>query len=98
MRYLFEQEPHLFTIPISESEFPTKVCRDESPVLLFALQQIYLNKELNRKVFEILDLCINMKTGKGSGRKGMGLWEIFVFSCDETWFKYELRFLAFSCQ
>ena len=80
MRYLFEQEPHLFTIPISESEFPTKVCRDESPVLLFALQQIYLNKELNRKVFEILDLCINMKTGKGSGRKGMGLWEIFVLA------------------
>ena len=31
-------------------------------------------------MFEILDLCINMKTGKGSGRKGMGLWEIFVLA------------------
>jgi len=78
MRTKFKQSPDLFTVSISEAPFPTKLSRDEAPILLKGIQSIYLNEALNTQVFELLNLSINGKTGKGEGRKGMGLWEIFV--------------------
>jgi len=80
MRSKFKQSPDLFTVAISDAPFPTKLSRDEAPILLKGLQSIYLHDSLNPQVFELLNLSINDKTGKGEGRKGMGLWEIFVLS------------------
>ena len=80
MREKFKQSPDLFTIPISKAPFPEKLSRDESPILLKGLQSIYLDAELNQQVFDLLSQSINNKTGSGQGRKGMGLWEIFVLA------------------
>jgi IS5 family transposase len=80
MRRKFEKNPDLFTIPISEAEFPVHICRDEAPKILSALQHIFLNEELNRAVFSVLYKNINTKKENldKRGRSGMGLWEILV--------------------
>lgn len=79
MRAQFERHPDLFTIPVSATIFPNN-CRDEAPKLLQGLQYIYMNKKLNRQVFALLSKRINLHKEKleKRGRKGMGLWEIFV--------------------
>jgi hypothetical protein len=80
MREKFKQSPDLFSIEISAAPFPERLSRDEAPILLKGLQIIYLDKELNEQVFKLLAASINKKTGSGRGRKGMGLWEIFVLA------------------
>lgn len=79
MRTKFERNPDLFTIPISNAEFPNN-CRDEAPKLLVGLQTIFMEEELNSAVFSILSKRVNPKQEKlaRSGRPGMGLWEILV--------------------
>ena len=79
MREKFEQNPNLFTLPISSVIFHPN-CRDEAPKLLKGLQAIFMDKELNEKIFLLLSERININKNKQvkSGRKGMGLWEILV--------------------
>jgi hypothetical protein len=80
MRAKFKQSPDLFTVSISAAPFPRKLSRDEAPILLKGLQSIYLDEGLNIQVFNLLNTCINKHTGNGDGRRGMGLWEIFVLA------------------
>jgi len=79
MRAKFERNPDLFTLPISSAYFHAN-CRDEAPKLLKALQVIFMNDELNSKVFSVLSERVNLRQEKleKSGRNGMGLWEILV--------------------
>lgn len=79
MRTLFEKSPDLLSVPISEARIPTN-CRDEAPKLLAGLKYIFMNEELNHRVFSILSQRINPQKEKleKRGRKGMGLWEILV--------------------
>lgn len=79
MRTKFERNPDLFSIPIESAMFH-KNCRDEAPKLLKGLQTIFMEQELNSKIFSLLSNRINPKQEIliKSGRKGMGLWEILV--------------------
>ena len=78
MRQRFEQQMNFSTIPISEVKFPLK-SRDELPPVLKALQYIYVNPELNEKVFSLLEEKI-CKDKKKTGRQGMDLWHILVLA------------------
>lgn len=79
MRTKFERNPDLFSVPIESARFH-KNCRDEAPKLLKGLQTIFMEEELNSKIFSLLSDRINPKQEIliKSGRKGMGLWEILV--------------------
>lgn len=78
MRNRFEQQHSIDITPIEEVQIDTK-CRDAFPALLRGLQHVYMIQELNKKVCQII---ANKVTGgkKATGRKGMGLWELFVMA------------------
>lgn len=78
MRQRFEQQMNLRTVAISDVKFPLK-SRDELPPVLMALQYIFVNPELNKKVFELLEkkICSDKKK---TGRKGMDLWHMLVLA------------------
>ena len=78
MRTRFEIQYELGTTPIEKINIPLK-SRDELPPVLRALQHIYATPELNRKVFSLLEDKI-MSGIQKTGRNGMSLWEILVFS------------------
>ena len=78
MRTRFEIQYELGTTPIEKINIPLK-SRDELPPVLRALQHIYTTPELNRNVFSILEDKI-MSGIEKTGRNGMSLWEILVFS------------------
>lgn len=78
MRNRFDQQLSFGITPIEEVEFPTNN-RDAFPALLKGLHHVYVTKELNTKIFQILSAKIcNGK--KPTGRKGMSLWELFVMA------------------
>jgi transposase, IS5 family len=81
MRQRFEQQTRLGVLPISEVEFTPGFLksRDELPPVLMALHNVFMNKELNEKVFQLLETNIT-HTAKTKGRKGMDLWHIIVLS------------------
>ena len=77
MRKRFEAQMMLGCTPIHEIAIPTK-SRDEFPAFLRAMQYIYMNNELNEKIYSLLEakICNKQKTG----RPGMNLWTIFVLA------------------
>jgi hypothetical protein len=78
MRKTFEIQYELGATPIEKIKIPMR-SRDELPPVLRALQYIYTTPELNRQVFSLLTQKI--KAGvQQTGRYGMSLWEILVFS------------------
>jgi hypothetical protein len=77
MRKRFETQLTLGLTPISEIKLPTK-SRDELAPTLSALQYIFLNPELNEKVFAIVEKKIAAGSKNRKGRQGMTLWEILV--------------------
>ena len=87
MRQRFEQQMNLRTVAISDVKFSKS--RDELPPVLMALQYIFVNPELNEKVFALLEkkICHGKKK---TGRKGMDLWHILVLAvvrhaCNTNW-------------
>lgn len=79
MRNCFQIQYELGVARIEHLKIPTK-SRDEMPAILRALQHIFITPELNEKIFALLDKKINSSHKNKSGRPGMTLWEIFVFS------------------
>lgn len=78
MRQRFQAQLTLGCTPIEKVKIPHKV-KDQLANLLAALQHIYIHREWNEKVFDILSQKIT-KGKKVTGRGGMSLWEIFVLS------------------
>jgi len=78
MRQRFEQQMNLRTVAIADVKFPLR-SRDELPPVLKALQYIFITRELNEKVFHLLEQKI-CKNKKQTGRKGMDLWHILVLA------------------
>ena len=90
MRKRFEEQFSLGVIPIADVKIRTN-SRDEMPPLLVALQTIFVTKELNESVFELLESVI-CKDKKATGRQGMDLWHILVLgvvrhACNTNWDK-----------
>jgi hypothetical protein len=90
MRKRFEEQLSLGVTPIAEVEIRTK-SRDEMPPLMVCLQTIFVTKELNEAIFELLESAI-CKDKKATGRQGMDLWHILVLAlvrhaCNTNWDK-----------
>jgi hypothetical protein len=77
MRKTFEPQLVLGCTSIGNVQIPTK-SRDEFPPFLRAMQYIFLDKELNHQVFNMLKTSICTK--QPTGRLGMDLWSIFVLA------------------
>ncbi len=78
MRTAFKVRYEFGATPIEKIELPL-YSRDELPPILRALQYIYATPQLNKKVFNLLENKI-MSGINATGRFGMSLWEILVFS------------------
>lgn len=78
MRKRFAQQLSLGITPISEVKIPTK-SRDELPPVLAALQHIFIDPALNKKVFEMIEPKI-LGGKQNTGRNGMDMWEILVLA------------------
>lgn len=78
MRKRFELSPELGSLPISEVIIPTK-SRDELPLVLLALQTIFVNDTYHQKMFSIVEPVI-LRDKKQRGREGMSIWEVIVLS------------------
>jgi len=78
MRKRFEAQLALGAEPIEQVVIRTK-SRDELPPALVALQELYKNKDLSEQIFNILEAHITEGKQK-TGRTGMDLWQILVFS------------------
>jgi transposase, IS5 family len=76
MRKRFEQQNTLDAKPIPEVKIDSR-SRHELPALLAGLQYIFITRELNEAIFEIVEGSI-MGDRKKLGRLGMSLWEILV--------------------
>jgi IS5 family transposase len=76
MRKRFEAQLRFGLTPIEEVKIPEK-SRDELPPVLASLQWIFMNPEINKKIFDLLQerVCGNKKE---TGRSGMDLWHILV--------------------
>ena len=76
MRKRFEAQLRFGLTPIEEVKIPEK-SRDELPPVLASLQWIFMNPEINKKIFDLLQerVCENKKE---TGRSGMDLWHILV--------------------
>jgi hypothetical protein len=64
-------------VDISKIKFDLK-SRDEIPSVLQGLQSIYMNEDLRKQIFEILETKILPNSNKRNGRPGMNLWKILV--------------------
>lgn len=76
MRKHFEKQTELGLELISEVDLSMR-SRDQLPKLLAGLQYIFVTKEVNASVFELLENKIYSKKND-TGRPGMSLWEILV--------------------
>ena len=79
MRKRFEQQLSIGRLLIEDTQIPTAKRSGALPGLCAALKEIYMNPEYNEKVFSILESKILPKNN-GTGRVGLGLWQIFVLS------------------
>jgi hypothetical protein len=72
-------EPQLIfgQTPIDEIKINMRA-RDEIPKLLLGLQHIYCNRELRKKVFDILEAITPDDVDSKNGRPGMDRWKILV--------------------
>jgi transposase, IS5 family len=78
MRKRFEVNPVLNLTPIEDVKLPLK-SRDELPAILAGLQWIFVNDELNNKIFPLIEKDV-IKGSGDTGRPGMDLWHIFVLA------------------
>ena len=77
MRVVETHQTELDNLPIADIKFNIK-SRDDIPQLLRGLQYIYLNDELKRPVFDLLEKHIQTEKDHNNGRPGMNLWSILV--------------------
>jgi hypothetical protein len=77
MRVVESSQTQLGDLPIADIQFNIK-SRDDIPQLLRGLQFIYVNDELRRAVFTLLESHIQPDKSNHNGRPGMHLWSILV--------------------
>ena len=88
MRKRFEPQFILGQLPIEETRIPLK-CRASLVALVAALKKLYITPEWNEKIFAILEQKI-LSGKKKTGRYGMNLCQVFVFSLNQIKFKLQL--------
>jgi hypothetical protein len=77
LRKNYEPQLTFGQTPIDEIKINMRA-RDEIPKLLLGLQHIYCNRELRKKVFDILEAITPDDVDSKNGRPGMDRWKILV--------------------
>jgi len=79
MRTTIDQQMVFGEIDISQITFNLK-SRDDIPQVLRGLQALYIDQEVRKKVFDILEENILQNVNKHNGRPGLSLWKILVIA------------------
>ncbi len=77
MRIIQNKQIMIGEVAIKDIKLDPK-SRDDIPQILKGLQYIYINDELRKEVFSMLERLIPPKVSTRNGRPGMHLWRIFV--------------------
>ncbi|MEE8058464.1 MAG: ISNCY family transposase [Pseudomonadales bacterium] len=77
MRHVQHPQRHFGQVDIAEIAIDPR-SRDDIPALLKGLQHLYVNDEIRKKVFAILENTLGEEVNREVGRPGMELWKIFV--------------------
>jgi hypothetical protein len=77
MRKVIDMQMKIGEVAIDNIEFDPR-SRDEIPKLLNGLQSIYCNREIRKRVFEVLMDLVPDDVDPNNGRSGMDLWKILV--------------------
>lgn len=77
MRKTQEEQMTFGNVDISQIKTDPK-SRDEIDKTVKGLQYLYINKEIRKEIFKILEENILPKVSKKTGRPGMELWKILV--------------------
>jgi len=77
MRKVIDMQMKIGEVAIDNIEFDPR-SRDEIPKLLMGLQSIYCNREIRKRVFEVLMDLVPDDVDPNNGRSGMDLWKILV--------------------
>ena len=78
MRQTYNPQLKFGETPISEINIDLTT-RDDIPPLLLGLQYIFINTEIRKQVFSVLEETISHDKNHNDGRPGMDLWKILVF-------------------
>jgi IS5 family transposase len=79
MRKVIDMQMKIGELAIENIEFDPR-SRDEIPELLMGLQNIYCNREVRQRVFEVLMDIVPDDVDTNNGRSGMDLWKILVLA------------------
>jgi transposase, IS5 family len=77
MRVAQPQQMILGEVDISQIQFNPK-SRDDIPRILKGLQYVYMNADLRKAIFDLLEAEFQPKINKQIGRPGLSLWNILV--------------------
>jgi len=77
MRKIIDMQIKIGELAIKDIEFDFR-SRDEIPEQLMGLQSIYCNREVRKRVFEVLMDIVPDDVDLNNGRSGMDLWKILV--------------------
>jgi hypothetical protein len=77
MRKTQEEQMTFGNVDISQIKTDPK-SRDEIDKIVKGLQYLYINKEIRKEIFKVLEENILPKVSKKTGRPGMELWKILV--------------------
>lgn len=79
MREVKHSDLWLGEVPIEKISFNPK-SRDDIPVILRAMQAVYVNERTRGELFELLDKHICPDTDRTVGRPGMEMWRMLLFA------------------
>jgi hypothetical protein len=77
MRKVIDMQMKIGELAIQNIEFDPR-SRDEIPELLMGLKNIYCNREVRKRVFDVLMDIVPDDVDINNGRSGMDLWKILV--------------------
>ena len=77
MRKTYEYQETFGNVDISQIKIDYK-SRDEIYKTVKGLQYLYINTEIRKEIFKVLEENILPKVSKKTGRPGMELWKILV--------------------
>ncbi len=77
MRKVIEPQMKIGEVPIADIHIDLR-SRDEIPKVLIGIQELYCDRSLRKKVFEVLKDLVPDEVNPNKGRRGMNLWTILV--------------------
>ena len=79
-----EEMNSIFIVPIEQIEIDTD-CRDDIPVILIGLQQLYSDKALLQQALILMRDQVAPDIDHDTGRPGMHWWRILVLAIVKQW-------------